>query len=258
MQAILDTHLHLYPEYDIEKAFVSFQNRTHSVPSHGLKVACLAERHECHYFDAIHQGNITLDNYDVENISAKELKLTHKQSQVSFALVAGRQVISSENIEVLALCCDQDIEDGQSAKDIIALCRQADAIAVVAWSPGKWFTKRGKVVQSLLDSHAPSDFLIGDTSLRPIGWGTPWLMRKARNKGFRVVAGSDPLPFAGEESWFGAYCSHINQIDTDSNAVDLLQAIQSNGQGTHIKNKGKRSHPLGLLQRLRNNAKSKV
>ncbi len=256
MQAILDTHLHLYPEYDIEKAFQFFLNRTHCDDAQILKIACLAERHDCHYFDALANGKKILNNYEIEIVSDKELKVSSKDGNDYFHLLAGRQVISAENIEVLALCCDQDIADGLNAEDIIAQCKQKDAAPVVAWSPGKWFTKRGKLVQSLLDNYSPSDFLLGDTSLRPIGWGIPWLMRRAKTKGFRVVAGSDPLPFNGEESWFGAYCSHVNSQKTLS-AVSLLKEIQSASSNISINNKGKRSDPLTLLKRLRNNAKSK-
>ncbi|MFT5258280.1 MAG: hypothetical protein ACI9J2_000065 [Saprospiraceae bacterium] len=257
MQAILDTHLHLYPEYDIEKAFVQFQIKAQTALKGTLKVVCLAERHDCHYFHSLHQADLVLPNYTIENVSEKEIKLTHIQSGDAFHLVAGRQVISSENIEVLALSCQQDIEDGHPAKDIIKLCQQAGGVAVVAWSPGKWFAKRGKVVQALLDSHSPSDFMLGDTTLRPFGWGVPWLMRKAMKKGYPVIAGSDPLPFIGEEKWFGAYCSHVTSTDT-LNATELLQFMQTQHSNTKIINKGKRSNIVSLLQRLRNNAKSKV
>ncbi len=256
MYAIVDTHLHLYPDYRIEQAFASFLARTKSADESVTSVACLAERHDCHFFKAFQTNEISVSGFETKTVSAKVLEIVRSSDAQSFYLIPGRQVISSENIEVLALNCDQDINDGQDAATIIEQCKALGGTPVVAWSPGKWFGQRGKVVNTLLEKYTPADFLIGDTSLRPIGWGLPLLMRKAKKMGFKVIAGSDPLPFVGEENWFGAYCSHIEseQIDT---IEELMQAFNSDASHLGIANKGTRSHFLSLTSRLRNNARSK-
>jgi len=78
-------------------------------------------------------------------------------------------------------------------------------LTVAAWAPGKWFGARGKVVSGLLRRFGPGGIALGDTTLRPQGWATPFIMRAARRRGFRVLAGSDPLPFGGEECRPGSY-----------------------------------------------------
>ncbi len=257
MQAIADTHLHLYPNYDIDAAFTCFLQNT-STTSEQIRIACLAERHDCHFFESIRSGDTQLEHFSVAtnktSDSAKELTLRSTQSDQEFTLLPGRQVISSENIEVLALACTQQIEDGLPAREIIKQVNAAGGLAVVAWSPGKWFFSRGKVVATLLDQFRNDSFVIGDTTLRPYFWPTPSLVNKAKRKGFKVIAGSDPLPFKGEESWYGAYLSVLDGDATS--ATDLVVGLRT-ATTSCVANEGKRSWPWQLLNRLKQNAASK-
>ena len=286
LRAIADTHLHLYPDYDIDTAFNHFIRNTPLVTGQGkdqIRIACLAERHDCDYFDSIRSKQTVLRDFDiVEADSAKgltkasdqpdsnltpsnvlpEIVLQSKVSAERFTLLPGRQVISSENIEVLALACHELIPDGLPAAEIIRKVNQIGGLPVVAWSPGKWFFSRGKVVKALLSQFSPADFVIGDTSLRPYFWGLPLLMRKAKRLGFHIVAGSDPLPFAGEESWYGAYTSEIEgQASSATELITGLKCVSNTAKPCNssqcLRNAGKRSWPLGLLKRLKANAASK-
>jgi hypothetical protein len=47
--------------------------------------------------------------------------------------------------------------------------------------------------------------LIGDSALRPLGWGEPEIMRWARTSNIAVLPGSDPLPLPGDEKYAGCY-----------------------------------------------------
>ena len=51
-----------------------------------------------------------------------------------------------------------------------------------------------------------------DSSLRPRGMADSRLFQLARHMGCRILAGSDPLPFHGEERWMGAYASRIEGV----------------------------------------------
>ncbi len=57
----------------------------------------------------------------------------------------------------------------------------------------------------MLDSIPADQLLVGDTSMRPRGWCEPEIIRYAAGMGVRIVAGTDPFPFAGQENVVGTY-----------------------------------------------------
>ncbi|MEE9446900.1 MAG: hypothetical protein V3V09_03010 [Arenicellales bacterium] len=254
--AVIDTHLHLYPNYDLAKAFNQLLSSSADFGPEVTRIACLAERHDCHYFQSIAQGDMQVSGFTLLNSNEAELTLKRDKDQLSLTLLPGRQVITQENIEVLALACAQDVADGQPALDVIYQVNQLNGVPVVAWSPGKWFGVRGELVKKLITELKPQDFMLGDTTLRPYGWGTPKIMQQAQAKGFGVIAGSDPLPFAGEESWLGTYYT-VADAEQVYSPNELLHAMKQNTQGVQWKNTGKRTHVFNLFNRLRKNAASK-
>lgn len=253
---ILDTHLHLYPCFNLPQAFNQFLDNTAQHGNQPGRVACLAERHDCRYFSSIVKGDISLEGFMTEAILENEIKLKRDRDGLGFSLLPGRQIISREKIEILALGCPDLIDDGQPAIDIIYQVIQLGHVPVLPWSPGKWFGARGKLIEHLITELKAGDFLIGDTPLRPYGWPIPRLMKLAQEKGFAVVAGSDPLPFSGEESWLGAYHT-VARTEQNYTPNDLLHALKNQQQGVQWVNHGKRSHIFNLFNRLRKNAASK-
>lgn len=131
-------------------------------------------------------------------------------------LFPGRQIVTKERIEILCLLSDLKIENGLAARQVIDIIRQNNGIPVLSWAPGKWFFKRGKLVESLINSNKPGSILLGDTALRPTIWGQPLLIKRAVRKGFTVICGSDPLPFSGEENVMGRYAISF-ECDFDAN-----------------------------------------
>lgn len=253
---LLDTHLHLYPSYDLPLAFNQLLDRSANMGEQVSRAACLAERHDCRYFERLRDGDIKLNGFAVECPEENEIRLIRSKDGLVLNLLPGRQVITRENIEILALACPEMIDDGQPALDIIFQLNQLNRIPVLTWSPGKWFGQRGALVKRLITELNKQDFLIGDTTLRPYGWPTPHLMKRAQKNGFSVVAGSDPLPFSGEESWLGAYYTVVKS-KAALTATALLHGIKQGDETLKLHNSGKRSNPLNLFYRLRKNAASK-
>ena len=147
-----------------------------------------------------------------------------------------------------AVACLAAPEDGP-AEEIVRLVSQYGGVPVLSWAAGKWFGARGDTVLRLLEAFSPSTLLIGDTSMRPLGWGTPRLMRLAQRRGFRVVMGSDPLPSAGEEHGMAAYATLIGaEMDRRRPAASVRRALVS-GE-VSIVAKGRRETPAGFLRRF--------
>ena len=253
MEIIADTHLHLYPCFDLDRAFSVFLDRLSKENRQATRVACLAERFDCDYYNRLRVGEELLTDFIVEVPDKNSLVLKRKSDNNSLTLLPGRQIIAAERIEVLALCTSATFTTGMAAADLIKAIQEHDGIPVLPWSPGKWFSQRGRVIDVLLQAFSNQDFLVGDVSLRPLGWATPLLMRKAGRLGYKIVSGSDPLPFSGEEERFGMYGSRV-RIDGNESAPDVLLRSLLQGKAATVTNFGRRSTPVALFNRLRNNA----
>jgi hypothetical protein len=260
MPMIADTHLHFYPCYDLDHAFRRLSKNLSRLaggyePEPAL-IAFLTERHDCRFFLQLrdgkrkpHDASITIEK------SAESNCIRVNCDGTELHLVAGRQINTLERIEILALTVDLDIPDGLPAHDVVIRIHDAGGVPVVSWAPGKWLAKRGDIVRELLRNAQPGTLLVGDTTLRPVGWATPLLMRAASRQGLNVIAGSDPLPFAGEERYMGTYGSHIDaSLDVDAPVNSLRCALKD---GRVIEQVGQRCRPMPWTLRLLRNMRVK-
>lgn len=252
MEAVADTHLHLYPCYDLDRAFSLLLDRLAARQPQAVFAACLTERHDCHFYEQLRTGEQVLHDFTVEQSDRRQLVLCRTSDGKRLALLPGRQVIAAERIEVLALCTDQLFADGIAAAELIRSIREQNGVPVLPWSPGKWFFRRGKVVAHLLRTFTPQDMLIGDVSLRPWLWPLPLLMRSAKRLGYQIISGSDPLPFPGEEQQFGSYGSRIVSAEANLPINEMLRSLLAGK--TEAVSFGSRSGVLEFLQRQRYNA----
>ncbi|MDA0323271.1 MAG: hypothetical protein O2923_11230 [Verrucomicrobia bacterium] len=228
MPLLVDTHLHIYPCYNVERALgVLIARLNHlaaGIAGEVTGIACLTERADCNFFvDAvdgrIDSGSITLEASE----SGDSLSATARDG-MSCTLLPGRQIVTRERLEVLALTKNLQVADGQPIVDVIQSVVDQNAVPVVPWSPGKWMFGRGAVVREIPDWFGADQVCFGDTSLRPQGWPNPAGIRKARRKRHLVVAGSDPLPFAGEEAQMARYLTLIRKDGDGETVGDRLRA----------------------------------
>ncbi|MDQ3555793.1 MAG: hypothetical protein M3409_03315 [Gemmatimonadota bacterium] len=111
-------------------------------------------------------------------------------------LIAGRQIVSTEGLEVLALGCEREIPDGLPARDTIDAVLAADALPVLPWGFGKWWLRRGALAADLVRTSVSPRLFLGDNGGRLHRSPRPPLFRVAEARGLLVLPGSDPLPFA--------------------------------------------------------------
>lgn len=222
----------------------------------------LAERFDCHFFRDVQSGLCPIpDGYELVSVpSAGNVMVIRYKSAQELTIVSGRQIVTKDRLEVLALGIDREIPDGVPTGEVLSEIRGGGGIPVLNWAPGKWFFKRGKVVKDLIASSRPQDFLIGDTTLRPWLWPEPQLMQQARKKGFTVLAGSDPLPFSGEEKQVGTY-GNAFELDLDAkeglaNFVPTLRHSVGN-QSLFLQTLGTRGGVRSVLKRLVKNQSMK-
>jgi hypothetical protein len=227
MKVVIDTHLHLYPFYQLDKVFsVLFGNL--SKPGNGyIKCAVLTEAGGLNYFRKMKEREISLGpQFSIQVISPKCMMIKYGTDELF--LYPGRQIISLENIEILSLFSDKEFDDHIPARQIIDNINAQGALPVLSWAPGKWFFKRGKLVEQLLKESGPGKLLVGDTSLRPVGWRVPRIIRNAGEIGFGIVCGSDPLPLSGQEKVAGSYATVMDtEINPDDPAKDIAAGFLS-------------------------------
>ena len=210
MQFAVDTHVHIYPFYRVDKALNSILLNLSRFGEQSVKIACLTERYDCDIYAelATLPRPEVAEKFHIDNRST-HLLIREISGSGEFFLLPGQQIITQENIEILSLACSQRVAEGNSAVDTVHDILAQEGIPVVAWAPGKWFFERGRVVKSLFDRFGPSELALGDTTLRPLGWGEPSIMFAAHRDGYRILYGSDPLPFKGEEITPGSYATLI-------------------------------------------------
>lgn len=215
MYVIADTHVHMYAVHDFGrlldgacasmKALVPEQGRS----SDAARLLFLTEAEgDDVWQEWAQEGGAVRDTAwtAAPTSESQALVLTHPEHGKLW-LFAGRQIVTRERLEVLALTVHHSFKNGQPIHSVIEQITDAGGIPVVPWSPGKWWGRRGKVIASVLDRYAPEDLLVGDILMRPRCGGEPRLMKRARCAGHKIVAGSDPLPMTGEERWVGRYVS---------------------------------------------------
>ena len=211
-----DGHLHFYPDYQVETALECLAgNLTRLAQSAAgaaaapelVRVGLLTESRDLNFFERLRDGSALSQAGPWKAAPGPEanvLRLT-RQDGLRLFLFAGRQIVTCEKIEILGLIMNQIIPDGLPAGETIRRISAGGGLPAIPWAPGKWFFRRGKLVEFLIRQSSADSLLIGDSSLRPIGWPRPRLMRLAGRRGLTVIPGSDPLPFPGEERLMGTY-----------------------------------------------------
>ena len=248
-----DTHVHIYPCHDVGRLLAAATRRRRESAADRI-ILCLTERYDCHAFRHLADGSLRVSGWTAESPEPGSLIFRNGSDEV--VLLAGRQIVSRERIEVLALTVDATITDGLPVRDVLVAVQDVGAVPVLPWSPGKWLGNRGQIISALIDSAGAGTVLLGDTSMRPVGYPMPDLIKAGRRKGLGVVAGSDPLPFAGEEARAGQFMSMWgNGFDIARPVVSMRQLLRRHG--VDAVSVGARSSLPSVVLRIVRNSKSK-
>jgi len=253
MHVIADTHVHVYPRFVCAGLFSSISARMDRLAGgkEHVNALFLAERRDCNWFRDARAGNFDRrDQYSVELPAGDANTVVISGRGMSpLYVMAGRQIATSERLEVLALLCDADLPDGKPVVDIIRAVFDCGGLPVLAWAPGKWSLGRSSIVEKLVEAGVPGMLLVGDSAIRPQSWREPFLMRKARNRGLTILCGTDALPLAAEEQYIGTYCSAWDgEFDPLRPSLSMRQVLTS--ANSHIEQAGGRCNTLAALWRL--------
>ena len=154
------------------------------------------------------------------------ISVVARQAQRELFIVAGRQVACREGLEVLVLGTTHRFDDGQPIRDVL---RQSEALGVprvIPWGPGKWFFRRGRLLNALVEEFRKPTLFLGDEGGRPVFWGYPQHFTHAARLGVRDLPGTDPLPFPHDVEKVGRMGIKVAiDLDPARPAASLLRAL---------------------------------
>jgi hypothetical protein len=140
---LIDAHVHLHPGADPVATLTAAHDRMVGMAGgEALSLFMLAEQQGHDMFDALRSFAEATDE-------AESLWLRHDGADL--LVLAGRQVISAERLEVLALATDAHFDDGLPARDLVSAMLAQDALVILPWGIGKWLGRRGNLVDRLAD-----------------------------------------------------------------------------------------------------------
>jgi len=144
----------------------------------------------------------------------------------SLFIIAGRQIVTQEKLEVLALLSDTQFKDGLALSKVVEEIRVAGAVPVIPWGVGKWLGQRGVLLSKFIETGLKSDVFLGDNGGRPTFWKHPAHFKLAQNKGLLVLPGSDPLPLSSEVERVGSYGFHLpKKLSSRQPAAELKKRL---------------------------------
>jgi len=247
----LDAHVHIYPDYDLDRLFDCFCARAKKLAPADAQLAMVVMLREFQptlssLFEGRPQGKWRVKG----PAGPSALVVTDGGRDVT--LVAARQVAAAERVEALGFFGETPVPDGLPYAETLARLRGAGYLPVLAWGLGKWLGKRAKIVDAALASAdaVSAPLLIGDCALRPTFWPTPAPYRAARAKGLQIVFGSDPLPRPGDERAAGRYATLVDaSFDPAGPAASLLETLRS--PAIPLRAVGRRYGLLATLKHLK-------
>jgi hypothetical protein len=195
------------------------------------------------YFRAFREGLIEREASDwtAEPTDEDDSLLVTSSDGARLLLIAGRQVVTSERLEVLALATAEEFEDGLPLREAAAMVASSGAVPVLPWGFGKWTGRRRRAVRNLLASPVAGHLFLGDNAGRPGFMSEPRMFRLARERGIPVLPGSDPLPIAAEVRKPGRYGFVLRgPLNARSPAASIRAMIATRAPAT----------PFGRLERL--------
>jgi hypothetical protein len=253
---LVDAHVHIYDCFNLqtflEAAYLNFKTHADRF-RHGdrfsgiLLLAETSKDNRFHHLFRYQGGNDLLgdrptDTWDFHRTAEAESLIAQSDENRELFLIAGRQIVTAEGLEVLALATTATYSDGLPIKEFFESVRERNEIPVIPWGVGKWLGRRGKIVSAFVRAEAGKLFYLGDNSGRPFFWRRPINFKIAEDLNVPILPGSDPLPFRSEQKRGGSYGF---AVDTTINPLKPAECLRALLTTRHLE-----IRPFGRLERL--------
>ena len=201
----VDTHAHLHEAFDLGDALAAA--RRHAARAGGgTCVLCLASTPGEDAFERLAAGEAARGlAFKAAPGEAGVLVAAPADGLPALVLVGGRQLVTRERVEVLALApaSTEGLRSGRTLAETLADAAAAGAVVVLPRGVGKWLGARGRLVLDAVEADGSARLCVADNAgcfgVAP----APRVLERAAALGRTVLTGSDPLPLAGSGSRLG-------------------------------------------------------
>ena len=230
---VIDAHIHIHDCFNLGKFFDSAetnfkqyakQQNTNSFSG----VLCLTEISGVNVFDKL--KNIAEKKENIGNWNVKltkednSLALTKNNSKIF--IIAGRQIVTKNKLEVLSIGLKEDYQDGKPVEEVIEHVVKSGAIPIIPWGFGKWFSPRKQILEKIILQKKSHPIFLGDNGNRPWIFKKSKLFKLALNKNNILdLPGSDPLPFNREVQKPGSFGFYIDNVINQDKPFDSIYKI---------------------------------
>lgn len=251
--ALVDAHVHVHPCFAsgdfLDAALRNFRKAAAELGRTEPFSACLllTEAGETGWFRRVREGTAEGGRWTFAVTEEESSLRAQSPDGERLLLIAGRQIVTRESLEVLALGRDLDLPDGLPLEETLGRVRESGALPVLPWGFGKWWGSRGARVDAALRDRQGLELFLGDNAGRLGVAGQPRLFREARERGIPVLPGSDPLPFPRHAGRAGSYGFVLEgALDERRPAESLLARIRGLDGPPRVF--GRRAGPLEFLR----------
>jgi len=243
----MDSHVHLYDAYSV-RAWCTAALTNLQAGDDSLAVVVVVDRQDQDSLERLRREVPLFGLWkDLPDSPAGMVEVDSRKLLV----IQGVQYVSSERIEVLGLGIRRVLSDGLVAGEYIDSILEGGGVPCLPWSPGKWLGSRGRLVKTLLDAHSPAILAVGDIAIRSVLGPPSSLLRYARQRGYRVLYGTDPLPSARDTDLVGSFgvTFFVERFDEELGGVKniLSRLVDSSGSLTQV---GRRNSGISALKRF--------
>lgn len=258
---LVDAHVHIHECFVIEKvldsALGNFKKAYHRIGENSKfeGVLFLTETEGMNKYSQLQSYSSEKSNKKAIEIGSWKFYFTeetnclraNRDDRQNIFIIAGRQIITAENLEVLALATTTNFMDGTPLKELIKQIIEIDGIPVIPWGVGKWLGKRGKFLKEFLILNKGSKIFLGDNGGRPSFWQNISHFQLASENGIRILRGTDPLPLMDEVKRIGSFGFMLSEnLDVSKPSFHLKQLLQN--KCTNLKNYGNLQNPIRFFR----------
>ncbi len=254
MNIVADMHVHFYPLHCFH-VLVDWATTNLRVAVGGeecVPMLVLLENTRSNFFDSLTGARVELPSgWKTRTRAAGKAVELSREDGAKLYFIAGRQIVTAERLEVLAIGARCEFPHLAPTEETILRVVDAGATPVIPWGAGKWLGMRGRIVERIMMRFGAASLWLCDSSLRPRFAPLPRQMANGMAQGFRIAAGSDPLPLRGEEKWAGRYASlwkGIHAQPDDDPVRELLKVLSDPARKPEVV--GMRCHLHQVLWRL--------
>ena len=238
----VDAHVHIHAGFEPEPV-LDAAARNMRLASGTAGFLLLTEMAGVNAFAEV-PGNV--GSWKIEACSDGVTKRATNKAGICLCIVAGRQIVTSEGIEVLHHGTTEETPDGLDLEETLRRTAVTGTLTSLPWGFGKWTGSRGALIDKTISNVPRDGCYLADSGVRMAGTARPGQFSKGEAQGWRVLAGTDPLPLRKEIASVGRY-GFIVDFAVDEEAPFSSLVTWLNSQTGSPEPYGRLQAPVGFV-----------